>query len=399
MSGGLEHFTAGLVAGLVQVTESPDEIIVSIAKGSQNVWESRAPASGQVRYLPVAAAGSVVQASLKLPGSQKLHVVRDIAMRASPTRYALSAFRRRVEVGLLRKIQPSVVYYPIHRHEIQGHPAVITTHDLRSLQPELHDARAAVIMRQNIAQASATVSSWPHPFGQLVVSFPDVADHAFMIPFPVMNPPLAEMSSDRAPDETFLLYPASTGKHKNHLTLIEAMALLNRGRLVRLVCTGAKVSPTYEALLRRGRELGVSDLIEYRGFVGASELDALYRKAAAVVVPSRWEAASGPIFEAFAYGRPVACSDIAPIRSQIEFTGATVGFFDPLSPTSIAEAVGAVLDDPEPFAQGSVTGAAFLGRITWSQTALDYLAVWRWVASGKPEVRPILSAQQPRPKP
>jgi glycosyltransferase involved in cell wall biosynthesis len=135
----------------------------------------------------------------------------------------------------------------------------------------------------------------------------------------------------------------------------------------------------------------VSDLIEYRGFVSTTELASLYRNAAAVVMPSLWEAASGPIFEAFAYGRPVACSDIPPLRSQVDFCGATVAFFDPLNPASIAEAVGRLLDDPERFGRGSAAGAAVLGRLTWSQTALDYLEVWRWVASGKPARRPLLS--------
>jgi glycosyltransferase involved in cell wall biosynthesis len=395
MSGGLEHFAAGLIGGLVEVTDPPDEVIVAIARGSEQQWESLVPAARQLRYFSIAAAGSVVLAALKLPRSQMIHAVRDVAVRARPTRVALAMFRRYVEVGMLRELRPAVVYYPIPLHEVRAHPAVITVHDLRYLEPHLHEERGAKVLRHNVAGAAAIVTGWPHPFHRLIEEFPNAATRSFMIPFPVLSPPRPEVASEGMPGDTFLLYPATIGKDKNHVMLIEAMAVLNQRRHVRLICTGAKVSPTYDSLLRRGNALGVSDLIEYRGFVSAGELDGLYRRAAVVVVPSLWEAASGPIFEAFAYGRPVACSDIPPIRSQVEFSGATVSFFDPANPVEMADAIERVLEDPEPFIRGSAAAAAAIGTFTWSCAASDYLAVWRWVASGKQGQRPVTSMRVP----
>jgi len=396
MSGGLEHFTVGLIGGLVEVTEAPDEVIVAVARGSEQQWEALVPTARQLRYVSVAAAGSVVLAALKLPRSQMIHAARDIAVRARPTRVALAAFRRHVEVRMLRELMPEVVYYPIHLHEIRAHPAVITVHDLRYLEPDLFEERGASVLRHNVAGAAAIVTAWPHPFKRLIEEFPDAADRSFMVPFPVLSPPRLEFASESMPEETFLLYPATTGRAKNHVMLVEALAVLNRRRRIRLVCTGAKVSPTYESLLRKGIELGVSNLIEYRGFVSAGELDGLYRRTAAVVVPSLWEAASGPIFEAFAYGRPVACSDIPPLRSQVELSGATVSFFDPTDPDAMADAIERVLDAPEPFIRGSAAAAAAISQLTWPGAASDYLAVWRWVASGKQGQLPVPTMHFPR---
>lgn len=388
LSGGIEHFTAGLVCGLVEVMEGPDEAIVTIASGSQDQWEAMAPPAKCVTYVPVTSAGSVVVAGLKRPHSERVHSLRSMALRMWPTRAALAAFRRYVDASVLTKLRPTVTYYPAHRHPIRGHPAVITVHDLRCIEPSFFEERAVRVLRHNVAQASAIVSSWPHPFRRLVDVFPESSNRAFMIPFPVMIGPGQGSTRSQGPPDKYLLYPAITSEAKNHIVLIEALAVMNRQRSIRLICTGAKVPPMYDRLVQRANELGISDLIEFRGFVSRSELDGLYRSSAAVVVPSLWEAASGPVFEAFAYGRPVACSDIPPIRSQVEFVGATVSYFDPSDVASLVEAIGRVLDHPDFFIRGSLAGAATMSRFTWSRTAAEYLSVWRWVASGGRAERP-----------
>ena len=93
------------------------------------------------------------------------------------------------------------------------------------------------------------------------------------------------------------MYAASTAPLKNHARLVEAFAQVVRRRRARLVCTGTKLSPWYEAAVKLARELGIERCVEFTGFMPREEVVALYRRAAVVVAPSLWEAASGTVFE------------------------------------------------------------------------------------------------------
>jgi len=158
----------------------------------------------------------------------------------------------------------------------------------------------------------------------------------------------------------FLLYPARPWPHKNHARLFEAFALLRRERPeLRLVLTGG------------GHAGPVPDGVDVRGSVPPGELVSLYRRAAALVFPSLYEGFGQPVAEAMACGCPVACSDIPPLA---EVAAGAARTFAPDEPEAIAEAVRAVLADPEPYrARGLERAAAF----TWERTAAAYEAAYR----------------------
>jgi glycosyltransferase involved in cell wall biosynthesis len=91
---------------------------------------------------------------------------------------------------------------------------------------------------------------------------------------------------------SFAFYPARTWPHKNHVGLVEAVALLRTSRSVDVpvVFAGGRDAHA-ERVLERARSLGVSDLVRFLGHVAPVDLQALYRLARVVVVPSRFEAA------------------------------------------------------------------------------------------------------------
>ena len=162
------------------------------------------------------------------------------------------------------------------------------------------------------------------------------------------------------PREPFLLYPARSWPHKNHVRLYEAFTLLRRERPeLRLVLTG-------------GGDFGaVPEGVDVSGQVSDGELVSLYRRAAALVFPSLYEGFGLPLLEAMACGCPVACSDIP---SLVEVCGDAARTFDPDDPEAIATAVAAVLDDPGPWqARGLERAAGF----TWERTAAAYEGVYR----------------------
>jgi glycosyltransferase involved in cell wall biosynthesis len=162
------------------------------------------------------------------------------------------------------------------------------------------------------------------------------------------------------PREPFLLYPANGWPHKNHARLLEAFALIRRERPeLRLVLTGG------------GHSGATPESVEVRGLVPLDELVSLYRRAAALVFPSRYEGFGQPVLEAMACGCPVACSDIPALA---EVAGDAARTFEPDDAEAIAAAVGDVLADP---ARYSARGLERAASFTWERAATQYEDVYR----------------------
>jgi glycosyltransferase involved in cell wall biosynthesis len=160
--------------------------------------------------------------------------------------------------------------------------------------------------------------------------------------------------------QPFLLYPARPWPHKNHERLYEAFALLRRER------------PGLRLLLTGGGHAGpVPDGVEARGNVTLEELVSLYRRASALVFPSRYEGFGLPPLEAMACGCPVACSNAASLP---EVCGDAARYFDPGDGAAMARAVADVLDDPAPWAGKGLARAA---GFTWERSARLHEDVYR----------------------
>lgn len=161
--------------------------------------------------------------------------------------------------------------------------------------------------------------------------------------------------------EPFVLYPARGWPHKNHATLFAALPLLRSLRPdLRLVLTGATA-----------HELGeVPADVDVRGRVPAAELLHLYRTAAVVVVPSRYEGFGFPALEAMAHGCPVAASTAGAIP---EVVGDAAVPFAPLDAFGLAHAV------DEAWARGeelAALGRARAARFSWSACAARHEEVY-----------------------
>ncbi len=139
----------------------------------------------------------------------------------------------------------------------------------------------------------------------------------------------------------FLLYPAATYPHKNHLVLLDALALLADRPEVRLVLTGAPASGE-EALRDAIERRGLHDRVVRPGRVPDADRDALLRSADALVFPSRYEGFGAPVVEAMAVGTPVLASGVTALPEVIGPAGLLL---DPDDPTAWADAIGRVLDD------------------------------------------------------
>jgi glycosyltransferase involved in cell wall biosynthesis len=140
----------------------------------------------------------------------------------------------------------------------------------------------------------------------------------------------------------YLLYPAQFWPHKNHITLVDMLALLQAaGRPLKLVFSGSdKGNRGYVEQYVRQR--GLQERVLFTGFIDTALLHQLYRHAFAMVFGSVMGPDNLPPLEAMALGCPVVCAAFAGAREQL---GEAALLFAPLDPAAAASCV-AQLEDP-----------------------------------------------------
>ncbi|MEV1109123.1 glycosyltransferase [Micromonospora sp. NPDC049751] len=366
-AAGLEAFTYGLLTGMA--ADDSCELRVNVLRGTLDQWREQ---------VPVARIGwTEVTQPLRSdnPTGQLLRRWTPTVVRNSRTvRTAVNAVRQR---SVVRHADTDVTLFPFHSAPIGSGPSVVVLHDTRHLRTEFHAPGFAAVVRENVARAAAIVVTWPHPYRETLRLFPEAAERTVLIPTPAFQP--APERAHARPEPGLLVYPSSTAEHKNHATLLEAMALLPD---CRLICPGPLVEPEASRLLARAAQADLRGRVSFPGFVSLDELNAIYARADAVVVPSLWEAASGAMLEAFTWGLPVACADVEPLLDQLEFNHAEAAVFRARDPRSLADAVRHLLDDRERYAAASRRANDRLAARTWAATGRDYLDVLAWAARG-----------------
>jgi glycosyltransferase involved in cell wall biosynthesis len=170
----------------------------------------------------------------------------------------------------------------------------------------------------------------------------------------------------------YFLYPANFWPHKNHATLLQALALLQR-KDASLIFTGQGKNRAYlEAL---ARELGVESRVKFAGHVEDAELQRLYLSASALVYPSLSGPENLPPLEAMAAGCPVLNSDFPGAREQL---GSAAVFVSPTEPKAWAAAMEEVLKSPEGGAVGERVDQG--RRLVQSRTPSAYVdGVLGWI--------------------
>lgn len=242
------------------------------------------------------------------------------------------------------------------------------------------------------ARVVSTMAAWTRSDLVELLGLP--ASKIAVVPLPPAVTPA--LTQPRRPDvalpERFVLYPAQTWPHKNHLALIEAIGRLREeGRPIALVCTG-RTTDHHAAIRRRVEALHLGDLVTFLGYVDQAELAWLYSRAAAMVFPSRFEGWGIPVVEAFAWDLPVACSSL-PVLDEV--AGDAAVRFDTSSVEAIASAIRIVTEDSERRAWLIGAGHQRLASLTWGQTARTFRALYRRAAGHEPTADDIAALAPP----
>jgi glycosyltransferase involved in cell wall biosynthesis len=260
----------------------------------------------------------------------------------------------------LRRLSPALAHF---QHALPlgwGGSSVVTVHDLSfereaSAMGRWHRAifrrvvpRAVQRARRVIAVSERTkrdlIELYGVPESKIAVT-PHGVDPAFG--------PGAEGGRD------YLLYVGAIQERKNPLAAVQAASEVG----LPLVVAGPEREP---ALARELERLGA----DLRGYVEKDELAQLYRGAAALVLPSRYEGFGLPVLEAMACGTPVVAASDPAMR---EVAGEAALYAEP---GGLADAIRQAIAERERLVAAGFTRAA---QFTWDETARRTLDVYREV--------------------
>lgn len=181
--------------------------------------------------------------------------------------------------------------------------------------------------------------------------------------------------------DPFVLYPAITYPHKNHLTLLDAFAEVARTHPdLRLVLTGGVASAEADVQLRL-RRADLDGRVLRTGRVPVEQLESLFAASSVVVVPSLYEGFGLPVLEAMVRGAPVLAADAGSLP-EVARPEDLVG---PNDVAGWAAAIAAVVDeDPGARADRIRAGRERASLFTPERTANALLDVYHR-AAGIPE--------------
>lgn len=266
----------------------------------------------------------------------------------------INPYKKVIESENIAVLHVPVQYSPIYKSRI---PIIITMHDLQEYHyPEFFSTQEK--RHRKINNSKAIFDS-----DHIIVSFKHVKNDILKFfgvdkdKISVCLPPFAEswflsknetgwdeLSKKYGLKKKYLLYPAATWKHKNHIMLIRVLkSIKNEGIEIDLVCTGNKTN-YFKNINTLIEEFNLSEVVHFLGVVPEEDLIGLYKNTSLVVVPTLYEAGSGPLYEAMRYGVPVICSNVTSLPETMENNEF---LFDPNDKNKIKEKIIKGLSDKE----------------------------------------------------
>ena len=134
--------------------------------------------------------------------------------------------------------------------------------------------------------------------------------------------------------DRYIFYPAQFWEHKNHIKLIEAVAILHhRGHQIHLVLVGGRQN-NYKRVVDKIHELNLNDYIQILGYVSNEEILSLYKKATVMAFVSCAGPSNIPPLEALLLGCPLVVSNLYAMPEQV---GDAALLVDPNNEQDIAD--------------------------------------------------------------
>lgn len=298
--------------------------------------------------------------------------------RALKTAYRELFWYSFVAPRILQRQHPDLVHYAscacvVARSRI---PEVITLHDLALRRhPErfrawhrwsgsrgyahLGRARLIICVSQFTAREAVSLLGLSPNRIRVVYSGCGLLDAS---PSPVTDPIELDV-----PDE-FFLFVGSLEPGKN-LALLRAaydLAVQAQHRLAPLLIVGAR----WPGVATEGT---VNHDWHYLGYQPDAVLTALYRRALALVFPSKYEGFGFPLVEAMSQGCPVICSRVASLPEA----GGEAALYADMTPSAYLQAMRQLQQETSLRTQLAQLGQRHAKQFTWTRCAEETAAVYR----------------------
>jgi len=379
-SGGIESVIIGLAYGLSKLTDG-DEKYYFLAHAGDDHWISPY-LSGPCRILHTSQTAnhrhSIKKILNKLPFAARL--------------YQLLPTKINDEIpksdGTIERAGIHVMHFPFQAGFRTKIPSIYHPHDLQHLHlPQFFTPKAVEVRDKRYhtmcSQSSivCVTSNWVKQDLIEHYRIPESKIKIIVLP-PVLNgyqiPSQTDMKYVQMKyglSKPFVFYPAQTWPHKNHLGLLESLGILrDRYGIQADFVSSGRLHDHYQTIKRKIKELNLSAQVKFLGFVNEKEIYCLYKLCRMVVVPSFFEAMSGPVGEAFLAGRAVACSNVTSLPEQAANAAL---IFNPASPEEIAKAIYQLWTDDKLRSELSKRGEERIKNVSWEKTARIFRAHYR----------------------
>lgn len=270
----------------------------------------------------------------------------------------------------LRRLRPALTHFvyampPGHRGQ-----AVVTVHDLSfEHMPDLMGRRDRLLFRTQVPRsarkAARVLTGSEQTKRDLVDRYGVPAERIVVTPYGV--DPAFRPDGPRRKGH-YALFVGAIQPRKDPVAAVEALALTNGD--LRLVLVGPEKQEA-DRVRDAVRRLGLEARVDLAGHVEREELAALYRGAACLVFPSRYEGFGLPIIEAMASGTPVVATSAGSVP---EVAGDAAVLVEPGNVAALAEGIGRAIADRERLAAAGLERAR---RFSWAETARLTLQVYR----------------------
>lgn len=384
--GGVQQVVIGLASGFSNLNDGNEEYFFLANKGHDEWLQPYISGRCQIihgsgaTYIP-----KKLSILKKMPGSK---LILKSLKYATPFRLVQLPHSD----GTIEKLKINVIHFTSQSGFLTSIPSIYNPHDLQHIHyPEYFDKKVILQREHNYrllcqqAELIGVTSTWVKD--DFINNYQLEDKKIIVIPWaPVLPSSVLPSTKDLTAvrnkynlPSKYILYPAQTWPHKNHLKLFEALSILNHhyNLKVFLVLTG-HVNEFYEVLLNKINCLGIGGQVSFLGLVTLADLHCIYRLSRALVVPSYFEAASFPLWEAFSIKVPAAVSNVTSLPIQAKNAAL---LFDPNDSFKIAETIFNLWTNDSLCDILTTRGYENVSRFSWDRTVRMYRACYKMLGN------------------
>lgn len=267
---------------------------------------------------------------------------------------------------------------------------VLTIHDCSyerhpEWYPYRNDPIRRLFYRKCARSADVIITDSTFSKREIVAAYDIEPDRVSVIPLAaadVFCPVEVTGESYRSAIRPFLLHVGDLHVRRDLKVALIALAEVRRVYRIpdlRLILVG-RDGGAEDDIKHMAARLGVSDAVERRESISDTDLTTLYREAAALIYPSRYEGFGLPLVEAMACGTPViaSCAGATP-----EVVGNAAVLVEPGDIDGYVRAVHRILTDDEFCFEKRRASVSRSSNFSWERTATRTVEVYRSVAMEK----------------